>query len=617
MNSSIHHKNRSYHVAKSGNDQQDGSPSSPLKTIMAAAMLAQPGDSIIVHEGTYRESIDPPRGGISDELRIRYEAAPGEKVVIKGSEVVKDWIHMDGSVWKRVVCNDVFGGFHPYANTLQGDWFFPQGREHHSGQIYINEKALDEAVHLESLFSKDAMGWYANYDQLETTLFANFGELDPNDNLVEMNVRQSVFYPSEPGVNYITVKGFTLTQAATPWAPPTTEQIGLIGVNWSKGWVIEDNTITHSRCSGITLGKFFDRRDGKLQYGFNAHHQAVQRVFERGDWTSDNIGHHVVRNNLIAHCEQSGIVGSHGGSFSIIEGNIIHDIHIRKLFGGFEQAGIKLHAPIDTIIRNNHIFNCNMGIWLDWMTQGSRISGNTMHSNQDWDIFLEIAHGPTLVDNNILLSKVSIHDSAQGGAYVHNLLGGEVRQREEGFRETPYFAPHDTAPLGKSKVFDGDERFYNNILLHDTGLKSYDSNQGEVRIDHNVYLGKAEVPKLDANPHRVIEADPSFKIHNENGRFRLELDLSVTLKNHGCRLVHTDMLGVTAISKQRFEEPDGAPIQIDEDAHGLRRDLSSPFPGPFELTQDMSGIVIWPLRHHNRVIQVHTSVVVDEEIEPR
>ena len=58
------------------------------------------------------------------------------------------------------------------------------------------------------------------------------------------------FYPEKPFVNYITVRGFHVSQAATPWAPPTAEQIGAIGTHWSKGWTIEDNVVTHSKCVG-------------------------------------------------------------------------------------------------------------------------------------------------------------------------------------------------------------------------------------------------------------------------------------------------------------------------------------------------------------------------------
>ena len=74
-----------YHVSVNGDDANDGSPSRMLKTISAAAALAAPGDVITVHEGTYRERVTPPRGGESDAKRIVYQAAPGERAVIKGS----------------------------------------------------------------------------------------------------------------------------------------------------------------------------------------------------------------------------------------------------------------------------------------------------------------------------------------------------------------------------------------------------------------------------------------------------------------------------------------------------------------------------------------------------
>ena len=72
--------NAVYHVSIKGSNEGSGDASSPLRTITAAANLAQPGDLIIVHQGVYRERIDPPRGGSSDESRITYRAAEGERV---------------------------------------------------------------------------------------------------------------------------------------------------------------------------------------------------------------------------------------------------------------------------------------------------------------------------------------------------------------------------------------------------------------------------------------------------------------------------------------------------------------------------------------------------------
>jgi alpha-L-arabinofuranosidase len=78
-----------YHVAATGNDANPGTQVKPFKTISAAAKVAQPGDTVTVHAGTYHERVNPPRGGPSDDKRIVYQAAPGEKVIITGSEVVK------------------------------------------------------------------------------------------------------------------------------------------------------------------------------------------------------------------------------------------------------------------------------------------------------------------------------------------------------------------------------------------------------------------------------------------------------------------------------------------------------------------------------------------------
>ena len=55
-----------FHVSIKGSDNNDGSASKPFRTISAAAQVAQPGDVITVHEGTYRDRVNPPRGGTSD-----------------------------------------------------------------------------------------------------------------------------------------------------------------------------------------------------------------------------------------------------------------------------------------------------------------------------------------------------------------------------------------------------------------------------------------------------------------------------------------------------------------------------------------------------------------------
>jgi pectin methylesterase-like acyl-CoA thioesterase len=58
------------HVSVAGDDAHTGTAAAPLRTIQRAADLAQPGDTVAVHAGVYRESVNPPRGGGSDAKRI-------------------------------------------------------------------------------------------------------------------------------------------------------------------------------------------------------------------------------------------------------------------------------------------------------------------------------------------------------------------------------------------------------------------------------------------------------------------------------------------------------------------------------------------------------------------
>jgi len=109
-----------YHVALTGNDGNDGSTTKPLRTIQHAADLSHPGDIVTVHAGIYRERVNPPRGGMSDQNRITYQAAHGERVTITGAEPIKGWVKVQHDTWKVVIPNIFFGDFNPFASKVQG-----------------------------------------------------------------------------------------------------------------------------------------------------------------------------------------------------------------------------------------------------------------------------------------------------------------------------------------------------------------------------------------------------------------------------------------------------------------------------------------------------------------
>ena len=259
---------KEYHVSVDGSDAAEGTFSKPFRTIAYAARIAQPGDTVTVHEGTYREWIDPARGGTCDTLRIVYRAAEGEQVEIKGSEVVPGkWEQTETKgVWKIVIPNAFFGDHNPYQTVVEGDWYVNPGWPRHTGEVFLNGVALCEQPSLEQVahVSPDSTladpdralyAWYCESDEHSTTLWANFQKENPNRELVEISVRRTCFYPSKPGIDYITISGFRFSQAATQWPAPTAEQIGMIATNWNKGWIIENNVIHDSECAGITLGK--------------------------------------------------------------------------------------------------------------------------------------------------------------------------------------------------------------------------------------------------------------------------------------------------------------------------------------------------------------------------
>jgi alpha-L-arabinofuranosidase len=652
---------RDLFVSKTGSDSNSGERSNPFFSISKAARIAQPGDAVIVREGTYREWVSPRYGGLSDQQRITYRAAAGEHVIIKGSEVIPSWERDQGSVWKSIVSNKLFGDSNPYQELLFGDWFFDQGRDHHTGEVYLNGKSLFEVESLEKVRNpepwKPALDqdgslytWYCEQDDGDTIIYANFHEYDPNGELVEINVRPACFYPRNTGINYITVAGFEMCQAATPWAPPSAEQVGLIGPHWAKGWIIEDNHIHDAKCSGVSLGKEHASGENewsrlKVKHGAQREREVIFRALQLG-WSKETIGSHVVRNNTIHDCGQTGICGHLGAVFSTISGNHIYNIHPKDQFTGHEMAGIKIHAAIDTLISKNHIHHCTQGIWMDWQAQGLRMTGNLLYENRWNDIHIEVSHGPYVVDNNLFLSPLSIKNISQGGTYAHNLIGGRIEARSVPNRFTPYHFPHSTQVAGVMTILAGDDRFYNNIFApidperesvrqkikfpdenrehlrqapttkpwHKTslGLSAYDEfplstdewNLGQnvdtysvqrlpVRIGCNLYLKDAEPFAAETGQVCSPDQSPEIRIEHEDGKVMLHMVMDESVRSVQCPQITTEFLGTAFESETPFETPDAGPLVIDTDYSGASRP-ASPSVGPFEgLAVGPQSIVVW------------------------
>lgn len=644
---------REFHVSVKGNDFWNGDINNPFRTISKAAKVAKAGDTVIVHEGEYREWVKPENGGTSDYNRIVYKAADGEKVVIKGSERIQNWEQVEGTVWKTELPNSFFGDYNPYEEVIEGDWLlYPEDHKVHTGDVYLNGKSFFEARNLDEVKNPEVRiigynppwknteekvldsertiyKWYAQVNNETTTIYANFHGADPNEELTEINVRKACFYPVKTGRNYITVKGFEMAQAATPWTPPTADQPGLLGVNWSKGWIIEDNIIHDSKCSGISIGKEEStghniRTITRRRPGYNNQLESVFSAYKIG-WSKENIGSHIIRNNTIYDCGQNGIVGHLGCIFSEIYNNHIYNIGVKHEYFGHEIAGIKLHAAIDVQIVKNNFHNCTLGTWLDWQAQGTRVSQNLYYDN-DRDIFIEVTHGPHIVDNNIFASKYNFDNVAQGGAYINNLFCGTMRRVNVLDRSTPYHYPHSTDVAGGSFVLGGDDRFYQNIFVgcderqtdhSECGTKGYDGHPTSLEEfveqidsfgigDHEIFLKAKDPVYINKNAYFngalaferekenvVTDFEPKVKIEVVGSETFINLDIPEEIFEIQAETITSKELGMTRMSEAPFDDPNGNLIAFDKDYFGNTREESKAV-GPFkELKAGVNRFKVW------------------------
>lgn len=659
-------------VTRGGN----GSKVSPFKAINDAARIAMPGDEVIVAPGIYREYVDPRHAGTED-ARITYRSAEPLGAVITGAEIVDNWKKYKDSTYVVRIDNTVFGSYNPYIQEVEGDWYFAKNHIH-TGNVFVNDRMLYETQSLEECLAGEVYEaswepeysvykWFCEQDKEtnETVIYANFQDIDPAKAKVEITVRRNCFFPTEKYISYITLSGFTVCKAATTWAPPAAFQDGMIGAHWSKGWIIEDCDVSGSKCCGISFGNY--SQENNDNYFFYKHvksptqmeRDAVCRAQYDG-WTKETVGSHIVRRCNIHHCEQTGIVGRMGCVFSIIEDNEIHNINNMHQLGGAEIAGIKFHAAIDVIFRRNHIHHCSMGIWCDWQAQGTRITHNLMHDNQppkgmkvrpdnfDQDIFVEVGHGPMLIDNNVLLSACSLRIPTEGVAMVHNLICGSFSmvgsgvdsivngQREP--RYTPYHIAHRTEVLGFMTILHGDDRFYNNIFvqrwqipadylagwdtnrtpnnfevgthvwneypIYEDWIKQFDldvhrPDMGKLASAHfghlpvwihgNAYFNGAK--SFDREEDKLEVTDPvTVELVEKNGKYILKTNLYKYLKDFKVHMISTATLGKAFEPEEPYENTDGTPITFDEDYLFNKRGLNV-IPGPFATPADSEKVL--------------------------
>lgn len=394
-------------------DENDGSAEKPLKTINAAAQIATPGTRVLIHAGTYRETVQPAMGGENPEKMISYEAFEGEKVIIKASVEVKafrpsvGWRLSRGfnedvtktkgiKVWEIELDPEDFKGYNPFCavNILHDRLFIEYDKTdmttylNRRGMVFVDGRPMKQ-VPLYYLLSENENAFWveANGQKVHIRLT---GDDDPGNHIIEVSNREQCFAPKVPFLSYIKVKGLTLAHAATGAPVP---QRGSLSCYRGHHWIIEDCIIDWSNATGIDCGNEC------------WHHTLMEGQI---------IGNSIIRRNTIKDAGVCGIAGMFVKNM-LIEDNLITGTGWQRMELSWEAGGIKVHNSVNSLIRRNIIKECYGcdALWMDVGNENNRITSNLFLDGIDSreHIFIECTRdAENLIDNNIIWNVEGRYD---------------------------------------------------------------------------------------------------------------------------------------------------------------------------------------------------------------
>jgi hypothetical protein len=570
-------KNRAIYVAKTGSDAHDGSVRAPLLTIGMAESIARPGDSIVVYKGVYREMIGIHAGGTSPNARIVFKAAAGNEVIIKGSERINTWERLSGNTWQAKIDESFFKGFNPFH-----EWIHKDSSYRHLGEVYVDNRSLEEKKEVVQVGNTEGT-WFTRQEGGNTLIIANFGPIDPNKQVTEINVRPAAFAAIKAGMGYVVIDGFNIAQIASPMAWMDGEQTGAISANGGSHWLIQNCQLSDCKSVAISIGQTGHPYPG-----------AGPGRPEYSDLSQDTafVGHHIIRHNRIFRCGQAGIFGLLHGSFSEISDNLIEDINSNNEFSGVESAGIHLAVAIDVQIIHNLIRQVNgnsggYGLFLGPLFQGANITRNIISATRQSCLYLFNSHGPALISNNIFCGPGKTTNggitmlSAEANVLVQNLFYdcGMMNEKVPGRAfATSNFLAHSLVIKQTIPALPIDDRWYGNLFIK-KGLDQLPPG-ADCEADYNGYADGASGSSWGDKQSKVIPGTVEFKlVHSAKGVGMLMKDGLVPSLAHP--VWSPSRIGFFALSKQYLEYPDGRPITINHDFNGIAANGRFTLAGPF------------------------------------
>lgn len=405
-------------------DQNAGGAAAPLLTIGRAAALVQPGDTVIIRTGVYREGVVVEAAGTAQDP-IRFVADEAAQVVVSGADVLSEWTREEGAEgvystpWPHV-----FIGWNP-------DHTHPGGAENRvigrAEQVFVQGYPLHQVLRREEL----SRGSFLVDHEGKRLLLRTLQDADPKGLRVEASTRARIW---ESKGAYIQVRGLRFRYAA------------------------------NAAQSGGAV--------------FHAHSTAEDCIFERMNSIGAGfIGEGIaVRRCVFQDNGQMGFSAYQAHQLLFSECVVRHN-NARDYPRGWEAGGNKLCLCRGVVIeRSQFLANRGTGIWFDIGNEDCTVRQCLVADNEDAGLFYEISYGLKAYDNVFVGNGFAgtpgswgadgavTLSSSPGGVIERNLIVGNKEGIQ--FREQNRRTPRLPDPGVEEPVWNHDATIRHNLLAY-------------------------------------------------------------------------------------------------------------------------------------------------------
>jgi parallel beta-helix repeat protein len=467
-------KKQGLYVSPNGEDTNIGSKSHPLKTVQKAVYLANPGETIFIREGIYREQVTIPAG----KNKIRLLAFENDNPILKGSDLFTDWKEID-NYWYRIVKVEpqqiMVDGNNPLQQIGYPNDDFRDDQSYKRYEFPVGSGLAD---------MENGRFFWSN-DSLYISLKDGS---NPNKHKIEVSQRPFVIRVEADSVN---IEGIFVrhSNANTFVEQGTAVQLG----NYS---VIKNCDVQWCDFGGISMGF---NKVGAIAINCNASNNGA---------TGFNSS--LARGFLISNCTANY--------------NNYRNFYARWHTGGFKAAS----SAWGTVENSEFAYNTGPGIWFDYCFERPKyrsdgqkpiiIRNNFVHHNSqvagntNAAIFIEVTEMVDIYNNRII-------SNGERGIYV--AASWDINIRNNVIAETKGYCAVDIAGMPRSGAKLKNVNFTNNIILNSTS--KYDL--------HLIKEDYADVKNLISDYNLIFRKDSILQLwYSTDGRDKWQGPIYSTLK---------------------------------------------------------------------------------------